>query len=316
MQQIFAKLSGLTLLCAVLFLAGCTDDGPIDNPNVLGPEIFFNSGSGLISADTDLFPGTSFTVSVTVDDGDNPLEVLTVTENGSNVPAANLTFDAGAVTAQNPFLIVGADANGTTYDITVEPTRSEEGDYVYEFTVTDTEGRSESVSLTINYEGTPIEMTITGVLLNQAGPAGQGGVDLDTGASVGSDDADAELQDEGINLDLPPANNWRRQISGANDAVVRTPDMSALPENFSWENVSTREEIVAAFDSGKALDGDDSLSAGSATDDIANEEVSEPVEAGDLFVVFRNGRYYLVRVDAVRATDGNNMDQYELSIKY
>ncbi len=312
MQQFLLKATGFALLLTALLFTGCGTDDPIIDP--IGPEIRLESGAGLISEETDLLPGTPFTVRVTADAGDTRLRDLRIQEDGTNLPTANFDVEGGAITSQNPLLIT-TDADGFSYDILITPTSNEQGTVEYTFRVTDENNRNDEVALTINFVGTPIEETITGVLLNQAGPAGQGGIDLDTGDGVGSQDAAAELQDEGIDLALQPANNWRRQISSVNGTEIRTPDRSRLPEGFSFDNITLKDQIVEAYNTGLALQGLDDADEPSDAETEA-EVVSEPVEAGDLFLVKKGDRYYIVRVDAVNVTTNNNNDNYELSIKY
>ena len=68
--------------------------------------------------------------------------------------------------------------------------------------------------------GQPVA-TILGALFNQAGPSGTGGLDLDTGASLGSTNANVEVRDMGIDTALPLANNWRQKIAGVNGTEIR-----------------------------------------------------------------------------------------------
>ncbi len=273
-------------------------------------------GADYVSEDTELdASATSFTVRLAATRGTASLDELTVLEEGVAIAADRITI-ADVVADGNPYALLDVDKNG--FELDVEIQIANPGTRNYTFQVSDTDGNAVEVSVAVG-SGTPVT-EINGVLLNQAGEAGTGGVDLDTGDGTGSNDAAAELQDEGINENLPQDQNWRRQISGANNAEVRTPDLNVLPENFSFDNVKTQEEIVNAFDTGLALTGDDS--ACNCTDNVSGEEVSEPVVAGDLFVVKRDDNYYLVRVDEVNEvfiapdTPGNNDDNYELSIKF
>ena len=160
---------------------------------------------------------------------------------------------------------------------------------------------------------------VTGALLNQGGDTGTGGLDLDEGISTGTTTGNfelAEIEDEGINLNLSADENWRRQISSINGTEIRTPDFSALPETFSFENVNSKAEIEAAFEGGLALMGSDDIPLNATTDNEAGEEVSEPVEEGDIFLVKRDDRYYIIIAREVVTTDNNNEDFYSFDIKY
>ncbi|MCB0549395.1 MAG: hypothetical protein KDD19_17600 [Phaeodactylibacter sp.] len=320
MTKFFLKLSGLAFVLALLIATGCnTDDPIIDNP--LGPEISLGSG------DLELLEGEAFSVSITVAPGDNPLSSLRLLVGGASVPAASISDYVTKITSggedilqQNPLGIDASRENGATYVYEMVPFGQLEGETVsYSFEVTDKAQEKASVSFDITIvapPGTPIEKEISGALLNQAGPAGTGGLDLDAGTGTGSNAAEAEIQDEGIDLNLSTANNWRRQISAvdANGVSLRTPDLTKLPENFSFENITIKEQIKEAYDTGLALAGSDA--ACNCSDDVSGEEVSEPVEVGDMFVVKKGDVYYIIVATAVNVTDGNNNDSYQFDIKY
>jgi hypothetical protein len=86
-------------------------------------------------------------------------------------------------------------------------------------------------------------------------------------------------------------------------------------ENFTFDNVSAKEEIEAAYSTGIALSDGVSVSCASGNE-TAVTDVTEELVAGDMFVVAANGTNYLIRIDAVNETDNSNTDSYELSIKF
>lgn len=281
--------------------------------------------AGFISADATLTTlNTSFDVRITLDDADNLLSSFSVYEDDVLLPATNLDFNDGQFTAANPLTLIAAEQMGTTYDLEITPTSTAEGTRSYRFELTDTQGQTGTLLLRITFEPSNLEMTITGVLLNSAGGVGSGGIDLDTGSETGSSDADAELQDEGVDLNLVAEDNWRQQISSVNDAVLRVVDLSALPDGFSFATVTTQEQIIQAYDTGTTPDGDDNLSLPS--DNTAGEDVTQPLQGGELLVVLRNNRYYLVEVVSTTIVlddpstplpqNEANDDFYELNIKY
>ncbi len=162
---------------------------------------------------------------------------------------------------------------------------------------------------------TPLADTLNGVLFNQAGPAGTGGLDLDTGEGTGSTASESEIRDMGLDCTIPaPGLNWRRQIGTINDADMRAVDMTQV-ENFTFENVGSVEEIIGAYESGIDLADGESINCAN-TSTTAVTDVSEVLTAGDMFVVLSNGRYYLIRIDEVNETDMDNDDNYVISIKY
>jgi hypothetical protein len=166
---------------------------------------------------------------------------------------------------------------------------------VYTFEVTDASGNTATVDVTINTGTAAAE--ITGVLLNQAGPAGTGGLDLDAGNSTGSADASAEIRDQGIDLAEPNATNWIQKISGVNGAEIRYA--GNLPDGSNYEDITTQEEIEGAFTNSDALSGG----------------ISSVVAVGDEFVVESAGKYYFLLVTEVNITTNNNSDNYVFSIK-
>jgi hypothetical protein len=314
------RFVGLALLAAVLLFPGCTDDPIIDNP--LGPEISFEAGAGIVSSDTELTVGTPFTVRLLMQDGDEPLQSLRIEENGTVLSFNNLSFSNG-LTPNNPLLIPAADELGATYDVTITPSRAEEGLYTYSFLLADdgVPSLTDQVDVTITYvpePGTALDSTLTGVLFNQGGAAGTGGLDLEKGEGVGSQDAAAEIRDLGLDCTIDPSTNpenWRQQIGSVNGADMVAVDPMDVGDNFSFDAVDTKEVIVAAYNAGRALADGTSTNCGNGNE-TAVTDVSDTVAVGDLFAVLANGVYYLIRIDEVNLVANSNDDNYSISIKY
>lgn len=300
-----------------LFFASCGDDPIIEIP--LGPEISFVSDPGFLDTDSELIIGETFSVKVRLSKGDAQLNTLAIDEGNSKLPTSQFTINSGAITSNNPLLITGTDKDGTTYAIDITPSAGlVVGDITtYTFTVTDESGETDTrdiVITTAEVPGTDISMDISGVLLNQAGPAGTGGVDLATGVGTGSANAAAELRDLGLDCTMNPGTfNWKRQIGTVNDAVMVRVDPTQL-ENFDYDNVTKVESIIAAYDTGLTLDSGTSTNcANGATTTVPN---TADVAEGNVFAVLSEGIYYLVRIDAVNENNTGNDDNYELSIKF
>ena len=136
-------------------------------------------------------------------------------------------------------------------------------------------------------------------MLNQAGPAGTGGLDLDTGASTGSSDALAEIIDNGIDASLPAASNWIQSISSVNGSTIRVlrPGLNGLEETFSFASVLTKEEIPGLHNNNAAVYS------------------GETVIVGDLFTVERGGSFYILEVTNVNVTTTDNSDSYRFNVK-
>jgi len=122
----------------------------------------------------------------------------------------------------------------------------------------------------------------------------------------GTTTSDTEIRDMGIDQSLPNDENWRTQMGPmtSNGAEMRKVDLTQV-ENFTFDNASTIEQIVGAYDTGETL-----------IQDVGGNIATAVVVAGDLFVVQRGGTHYLIRVDVVTETPGDNNDSYELSIKF
>ncbi|MCI5081141.1 MAG: hypothetical protein MRY78_05590 [Saprospiraceae bacterium] len=324
MQKFLLNFAVIALALSTAFLTSCTDDeDPMGGTNDLPPLVRFETEAGFLSGDADLIVGESFSVKVNAQIGDAQLKTISVAQDGStsalNGRLSIIKPDGGTDT-NNPLLIIGTAKDGATYEITIAPDGTEEvgTTRTYTFTVADENDLTDEVSLIITSvapPGTPLDETLTGVLLNQAGPTGTGGLDLDNGNGTGSSDADAEIRDLGIDCTINPDNaeNWRAQFGTINGADMVRVDKSQL-ENFEFATVDTKEAIEEAYNTGTGL------SNGVSQDPSCNEttvtDVTGTVAVDDLFVVFANSTYYLIKVDAINAIGGSNGDNIEFSIKY
>ena len=318
MQKFLLNLAGLSLLTALLFLTSCDEDPIVTNP--LGPEIQFLSDTDILSADADVIIGESFTVRIKLNKGDNPLNGLEIQEGDTKLDIGRIiSINGGSTNLNNPFAILGADKDGATYDITITQGTHAVGDFtIYKFIVSDEKQETASVDIAITttaLPGTPLSMAITGVLFNQAGPAGTGGLDLDTGTGTGSTAAESELRDLGLDCTVAVGNeNWRAQMGTINGAVMAKIDPAQI-ENFSFDNVDKKEQIADAYNANPALADGASVSCSSGNSTTVTN-VSDVVVAGDMFAVFANDTYYLIRIDEVNYVGGSNGDNYSMSIKY
>lgn len=144
----------------------------------------------------------------------------------------------------------------------------------------------------------------------------EGGLDLDTGEAVSFNSTDAELEDEGINLNAAVGTeNWRTQVSATNDAVLRIANLAGLGDGITFDGIDTQEDIATLFDSGADPAGSDSFP--DADGDTSDSEiVTQELQEGDVLAVRRGDRSYLVRIDAINFVAGSNNDGYTVSIKY
>jgi len=332
MTKLLLKLSGVALALTLMIATGCEDDSVTDP---LGPSLTLADDTGFIAEDTTFTTDvTSFSVRLQANVGDNPLTSLVFLVDGVQVGAAeigdyilSITTNATTITTiNNPQAISSANENGGVFDIEISTARqAEDVPTEYSFQIVDEVGETSSmpgVSITLSDPGTPIDRELTGVLFNQAGDAGFGALDLDEGYRTGvttdgpqAVPADAEIRDLGLDCTVPaPGFNWRRQIGTMNGADMVAVDASQI-ENFTFDNVRNKEEIAAAYDTGITLSNGEAVSCSSGNTTPVTD-VSDEVAVGDMFVVLSGGVYYLIRIDAVSETGSDNLDNYELSIKY
>lgn len=317
MKNFVLKLTGLGLVMVALFFSSCGEDPIVVDP--LGPEITFVADPGFLNTDSEVMLGESFSVKVRLSKGDAQLNTLSINEGSDKLATSRFTINSGAVTSNNPLLIVGADKDGVTYSIDIAPSATAAvGDFItYSFIVSDESNNTDLVDIVINITGpatTPLDSTIPGVLFNQAGPAGTGGLDLDTGTGTGSAAAESELRDLGLDCTMAAGTlNWLRQIGTINGAIMVRVDATQL-ENFTFAGVDNKEIIKDAYDTGIALAAGTSTNC--ANGNTTTVQNTADVAEGDVFAVFANSKYYLFRVDAVNENTTGNGDNYELTIKF
>lgn len=250
----------------------------------------------LVDTPSDLEAGTGALVRVKVDatKGTFDLATIAVYENDVLMDPSEVYFDDGMLQAfaSNPVAAPGVDNFQTTLAITM----SDSGETaVYAIEVADAQGFTGQA--TINVTLNPgLDTTYTGVLVYNKDGQEFGGLNLYTGASVPFNSPEAQLRDLGIDINLPLADNWLQQIIPVNDAVLKVPGANQ-PEGFSFENITTRDALVAAFDAGT---------------EIAQ---SEKVQVGDIFLVRKDDDYFILQVTEVTVTASDNNDYYEFSIK-
>lgn len=309
MQKFILQVFGFLLLGTLLFTTACSEDTTDPAANDVAPSASLLAGTGLVSANSQVDAGSIFKVQLKVLAGSNQLQSVTILEEGTKLATTRFSINNGAITSNNPFLLVGTAKDNATYDIAIKVHDGFQVTRKYTFQVTDEKLKTDEVSIDITTKGTELTELTGKLLKNQDGPAGQGGLDLDTGESVGSVQVGqdtsfkrAEINDEG-NVSMSNS-KWRRVISPTNGAAVRYIDKSKLPETFSYENVKTQEEVIAAFDSGIKFT------------QVGGDFESNEVKVGDTFTVkTADNRYFIIKVTNITETTGDNNDFYTFSIK-
>lgn len=262
------------------------------------PGLEIVTSNDVVYSDTLLKPSEDFTVQLKGIKTINDLRTITVQENGINISLDRLSLNA------NPTLLTGANVNGFNEFLIAIRTHSDVSTKTYSFILEDVKGNKVSKSILIS-TFTKADV-LMGVLLNQGGPVGTGGLDLDNGVSTGSMDASAELRDEGIDLGAPVASNWFQQISGVNNTEVKyiKKGSNGVSENFSFDAIKYKEEIAGLWGNGTPF-----------TAKIGTRDVSNKVAKDDIFIAKKGNNYYLLNVVNVKVTTNDNADSYEFDIK-
>lgn len=262
--------------------------------------------SGMI----DVNQGELISLPITVGQGTFPLASITVLENG--VPIADFADrlyydDLTNPFTSNPYPIPSADVNGFQRTLFIRA-GNDAGTNTYTVQLADDAGTitETSFEVTTAIAGTPTTL-LQGVLFNAAGPAGTGGLDLDTGTGTGSSDILSEIKDQGIDQSQTNDLNWIKKIAPINGTrmVFLLANVNGLSENFTFESVDSKEQIVEAFPSGTVLNND-----------INGNPESFLMEVGDIYAAERDGTYYLFVVREINETPDNNGDNYVFDIKF
>ncbi|KXK39280.1 MAG: hypothetical protein J5I52_11265 [Saprospiraceae bacterium] len=294
-----------------LFLVSCGEDTDILDTSV-APTVKLNESLGYITEDSEVLVGGNFSVYLTGTKGSNPMKTLTILEDGKaiDITSNRIAID-GNLAPANPLLLLQDKVNSFEYKISIAA-HGFFGTEKYEFVVADEKGLTSKVALNITVVGQDVN-SLEGILLNQSGPAGQGGLDLDTGASTGTQDSDptsaeAEIRDEGI-VDILTDQTWKQQISGMNGAVMKyiKPGQNGVAENFTFDNILYKEQISAMWNNGvdfnlKSEDG--------------KRDVSDKVNKGDIFIVKKGEKYYVISTRQINITNDNNQDNYVFDVKF
>lgn len=244
--------------------------------------------------------------------GTGLLTAIEVREDGLLVDPARLNWnDISMMAMGNPFGLSTDEADGflaADGELAID-LADEVGVYVFDIILEDEFNLRDTVTyvVTTTLSGTPVEIR-TDVLLNAAGPAGTGGLDLDTGMPTGTGNtsgANAEIRDNGIN-NLGAAVNWIRTISAMNGATIKYAVAgSGLPEGFTFGSVETKEELSGIYDN-------------STSDVIGENNSSSPVDVGDTFIVRKGSQYWLLLTKEVniKTAVGDNSDNYVFDVKF
>jgi hypothetical protein len=291
MKNKFMHLFGFLLLAGTLVFTSCTKDEDTDPTT---PSVSLGTGAGFVSADATITVNTPFTVNIIATKGSADLKEVAVYKDDVLLGIAEIKFD-GVDATTNPQSVSSFDAAALNWEIEIDGIALA-ATHTYRFTVIAEDGLTNSVSVTI----TTVEPVTEdmGVLLNAAGPAGTGGLNLATGQGTGSSDPSAHIRDNGIDVGLPVPTNWLQQIAPANN--TKGVKLRAAAAGTTWDGIANKGDIIAAFTAGGS--------------DLS---VTTKVAAGDMFIVNdpSDNSYYFIRIAEVNVTPDNNADNYMIDIK-
>lgn len=286
------------LFASILLLSSCAEEGDDPGANMDSPpSTSLLVEAGFISGDAEIAPDSVFSVKLSAVKGSADLAAVTIREDGSLVPADRLTVN-GEPAGGNP-RPVGTEVSTLEWEIGIRSRPEVDQTFTYQITVSDVNNARRDIIVLLTTRANVTELRGK-LLLNSSGPAGQGGLNLLTGEGTGTvasdpTSAEAHIKDEGIDLDLPAASNWLRQISGVNGSTLKVP-----ADGLVFNDVATKNQIVDAWNDTGATD----------------ITVSEAVEVDDMFLVNQNDLYFLILVTAVNNTETDNADNIEFRIKY
>lgn len=308
---------GALALATIVTLTACGDD-PITVPPVVetneAPTLLLQNPdmSQMMSSlrRTDLPRDTRVELQLVAADADGNLQALTVDRNGAQVtiPTSNVfvEFDGNlGPLDNNPRLLVGADTTGFTKTINVRTAAGFGDSVTYTFTVNDTGlngANREEASVTITLVNEAAPTPLAGELMNREfynrsdpSTARPGALDLDSGDAMSSSMSTmTELQDQGNG-----STAWLRQIAPENGASLRYAGNGAS----IYDGVTSFETLLDLYDASGSDLG-----------------LSDPINAGDVFVVTRNdatvgSKFYVVIFTEATDAAGTSNDKYVVSIK-
>ncbi|MEZ5030370.1 MAG: hypothetical protein R2787_03140 [Saprospiraceae bacterium] len=289
MSKKFMQFFGMFLLAGGLLMTSCTDD--TTDPTPTAATVNLGTGAGYISGNAEIETGSTFTVNVIANAGTNPMKVITVYKDNVAIDFNDLTYNGSGATS-NPAILFNTDKTSLDWEIGILSDNTD-GSHDYKFEIEDEGGLKNSVTISIMTvtSATPVD-SLMGILFNQAGPTGTGGLDLDMGIGTGSADPIAEIRDQGIDIGLPNPTNWKQRISGVNGSTIRK---AAAGTNFT--TTASKEAILDAWNAG--------------TDKTESDKIAQ----GDIYLVKNGMKYYMIYFSEVNIVTTDNSDNYVIDIK-
>jgi len=243
----------LVLFAALgMTVASCSDDTatPVDTT----PNINFKGGSNYISADATVVTGENFVIGITASSNVN---------TGKNLTSVKYT-----VTSNNN-IIMEQDSifSATSYNYDYGFSLANVGDAVFKFVVTDKNGETNTISLTITAE---------------AGTTPLGAAEATLWERVG---ANAATGLSGFGL------KWTSNLREVH-AVIKKDVASKFVQlnSDSWTTFTTQEELVAAIDAAQGIE------------DFREISVEASATFNYVLGVINNGEYFMIHLTSSTVT--------------
>lgn len=238
--------------------------------------------------------------------GSGLLKSLEVLQNNVRIDPARLSFGSLTPTA-NPFLLDGTDASVFDKDLIVR-SPGQAANYTYTFVLRDDLDAFGTDSARV-LAGIPVTELVSKNLYNAARGGNFGGILLKDGSSLGAQSILADIIDTGIDTTVANSSlNWKRQFRAGQNVEIRRVIVgtNGIPQNFSYINIFTREQIADLFSRGTAFTLKDK-------DEIL---ISDPVQIGQIFVVKKEMDFFLIEIAGVIQTATDNEDYYRFNYKF
>jgi hypothetical protein len=238
--------------------------------------------------------------------GSGLLKSLEVLQNNVKVDPARLSFGSLSP-ASNPFLLDGTDASVFDKDLIVQ-SPSQAANYTYTFILRDDLDAAGIDSAKV-LAGIPAVELVSKNLYNAARGSNFGGIILKDGTSVGEKNVLADILDTGIDTTVTNNSlNWKRQIRAGQNTEIRRiiVGTNGIPQNFSYINIFTKEQIADLFSKGVIF----------TQKDKEDRLISDPIQIGQIYVVKKDAEFYLIEIAGVIQTATDNEDYYRLNYKF
>ena len=254
----------------------------------------------------ELIPESILSLPLEVNAGDRLLLKFGIVEDDLFIDPSRLNID-GLTISENPFELTMGEMGGfnPTLDITIQ---KEEKISNYIIAVSDTLDHtyfsSFSVDSRIITPIDPLKITLYEYLLDSLISTDDErlqALDLNRRINTTANDASAEIRDDGVDN----FNNWKKRFRAINNATAKLLTPATVGPSF-FEDIIFEAELARAWPDGLKFESftNDSIITAMDTSIIA-VPVSEPLNLKDLFVVFKDDKYHLLRVDSIITNDPN-----------